>query len=294
VEVLALASADLHIQTLTASSGSGELGVSVTIENLGAVGGSAFWLDVFVDSTNTLGPGDVGDDLERISWLGPGEVSMVQFSIAAADVDPDLAAVVDIEDEVDESNEGNNQAIGFIAAGGSGGTPWAGSTGSTWSSTWGSDLHIERVDWLSDGTSVYCEVEIANDGSTGAGPFWLDVYADQTVAPVLYEDGDAYTEVGWIGPWDTVVVDFWVEESCTWCWSWVQVDGHDTVVKWTESDNVFGPVDVYLAGSLCYFRHRSGSNSTNTVMNSSRPNSMATLKISWAVGEKPAKLSAGP
>lgn len=248
VEVLATAAPDLRVATLTTTGADGQIQVDVVIENTGTSGASAFWLDVFVDPVGSLGPGDVGDDFARVDWLGPGEQLGLGFELAADAGSHTIVAVVDIENEVAESAENNNEAdtqLTLVDGGTTSSGTWS-STGSTWgSSSWGSDLYVDRVDWLSDGTYVYYEVEISNYGGIGAGPFWVDVYVDETFAPALYQDGDDYLQVSWIGAWDTVIVDFLVPASCSWCWSWVQVDSYDEVPELVESDNVYGPIDVY-------------------------------------------------
>ena len=110
---------------------------------------------------------------------------------------------------------------------------------------WPPDLVVDTVDWISDATHVYYWVEISNYGDEGAGPFWVDLYVDENTAPSAFVDGDAWEEIGWIGPWDTVAVEFLVEADCLWCWSWVQVDSWDEVAEGVEDDNVYGPIDVW-------------------------------------------------
>ena len=250
VEVLAAASPDLRVATLTTTGAGDQIHVDVVLENSGTSGASAFWVDVFLDPSGTPGPGDVGQSYARVDWLGPGEQLGLSFELTASAGFHDVVAVVDIEAEVPESAEGNNQAetsLTLVDSGSTSSGTWSGTGGSSWGSTGtgGTDLAVDRVDWLYDGTHVYYEVEISNYGSVGAGPFWVDLYIDETFAPAPFQDGDDYLQVAWIGAWDTITVEFLVQTQCGWCWSWVQVDSYNEVPESTESDNVYGPIDVY-------------------------------------------------
>ncbi len=233
VDVLASASSDLRIQTLTAVGIDDTVSVTVQVENLGTAGAADFWIDVFVDPSGNLGPGDVGDDYARVNWVGPDEVVAVEIEITGvSDGDHEVVAVVDIEDEVDESNEGNNEAsVDVTMSGGTDLLP--------------ANLAIDTVDWLADPSDVYYFVEISNYGDEGVGPFWVDVYVDEASAPAVGQDGDEWEQIPWIGPWQTIVVEFLVSESCVACDSWVQVDTWDEAAESDESDNLFGPELVY-------------------------------------------------
>ena len=233
VEVLASASADLRIQTLTAVGIDDTLSVTVYVENTGSAGASDFWVDVFVDPIGNLGPGDIGDDFTRVPWVGPGDSVAVEIEISGvSDGDHDVVAVVDIEDDVDESDENNNEtAVEVTMSGGTGLMP--------------PNLVIDVFDWLADPTDIYYYVEISNYGDEGAGPFWVDVYVDEWGSPGVGEDGDDWEQIPWIGPWQTLVVEFLVSESCYACDSWVQVDTWDEVDESDESDNLWGPVYVW-------------------------------------------------
>ena len=208
----------------------------IEVENVGTAGASNFWVDAFLDFSGTPSPGDYGDAYERVTWCGPGETVQVILDIDnLSDGFYDLIVAVDTEDEIDETNESNNtQDAVFSISGGPITTYFA------------PDLAVDDVTYISDGFDVYYEVTISNYGDAGVGPFWVDVYADQWSSPQVGDDGDDWVEIGWIAPWDTVVVDFLIPQDCTWgCDSWVFVDSYDDVSEPIESDNIEGPIYVY-------------------------------------------------
>jgi hypothetical protein len=233
VEVLATASAELRVHTLTAVGIDDTLSVTVQIENSGTVGAADFWVDVFSDPAWSLGPGDVGDDFVRVNWVGPDQTVAVELEISGvSEGSHEVVAVVDIEDEVSETDEANNEARVDVTM--SGGTNLV-----------GPNLTVAYVGWLADPTDVYYYIEITNEGDEGVGPFWVDVYADSWVAPAVGQDGDAWEQVSWIGPWQTAVVELLVPASCWSCDSWVQVDTWDEVAETDETDNLYGPEFVW-------------------------------------------------
>ena len=233
VEVLASASAELRIHTLTAVGVDDTVSVTVQVENSGSAGAADFWVDVFTDPIWNLGPGDIGDDFVRINWVGPDETVAVELEVSGvSDGTHEILAVVDIEDEVLELDESNNEASVDVTM--TGGTDLV-----------GANLAIGYVGWIADPSDVYYYIEITNYGDEGAGPFWVDVYADAYYSPAVGQDGDAWEQVPWIGPWQTAVVEILVPASCWSCDSWVQVDTWDEVVETDEFDNLFGPEYVW-------------------------------------------------
>jgi len=233
VEVLASASAELRVHTMTAVGVDDTISVTVQVENSGSAGAADFWVDVFSDPTGGLGPGDIGDDFARVAWVGPEETVAVELEFSGvSDGTHEVVAYVDIEDEVEEGDESNNEARVDVTM--TGGTDLV-----------GPNLSVDYVGWLADATDVYYYVEITNYGDEGAGPFWVDVYADAFFAPAVGEDGDAWEQVSWIGPWQTTVVEFVVPISCWYCESWVQIDTWDEVAETDELDNVYGPEVVW-------------------------------------------------
>lgn len=234
VSVVTGATPDLQIGTLSASASGDDLTVTVEVENTGSAGVGGFYLDVFLDPSGSVGVGDVGDAWTRVDWVGAGE--SVQFAVDLTQVSEGahtIAAYADTEDEIDESNENNNDAELEVDVSGGG------------SSAAPPDIVVDYVEAITDGVDIYYWVEIRNDGDLGAGPFWVDLYVDELYAPNIGVDGDDWAQVLWIGPQETLAIEFLVPSTCTWCWSWVQVDTLDEVAEDNESNNVYGPVDVY-------------------------------------------------
>lgn len=234
VDVLEEASADLRVASLSVNPYADSVLAVIEVENVGTAGASDFWVDAFVDFPGIPGPGDYGDAYERVTWCGPGQTAQVILEVSGlSDGLYDLTVSVDTEDEIDESVESNNHQDTIFSISASGGTTVPSTT------TFAPDLAIDRVDFISDGTYVYYEVEISNYGDAGVGPFWVDVFVDQWASPQVGDDGDDWQEVSWIPAWSSVTIDFLIPADCSWgCDSWVFVDSYDDVSEPIEWDNI--------------------------------------------------------
>ena len=73
----------------------------------------------------------------------------------------------------------------------------------------------------------------------------VTVQVDRLDAPKVGTDGDSWVEVPGLGPWETVAIEYLIEGDCSWCWSWVYVDSTNAVTESVETDNAFGPIDVF-------------------------------------------------
>ena len=151
------------------------------------------------------------------------------------EIDGDSATVyvlVDSGEAVDEESESNNGFSGSVSESSGG------------SSTDGPDLEISYFSFIAHEDSIYYYVDITNSGDEAASWFFVDLYIDETYSPSTYQDGDEYLYIDELSAGETIYADFLVEEYCTWCWSWVQVDGYESVDETDEDNNIEGPLTV--------------------------------------------------
>lgn len=230
VTVLQQAQADLRISGVEAESGGGWVTLTATVENKGTKGASTFFVDLFVDPSSTPKVGDQGEDWSLISYVGPDETERASFSFEASPGTHEVVLVVDTEDKVQESNEGNNVHSTEVEVSGS---------------STGANLSVDYFDYIADDTYVYYVVDVYNSGTEDVGAFYVDVYVNEPSAPVLGSDGDEWVEVSSLAAGDTESADFLIETWCYSCMSWVLVDSYDTIEESDETDNVEGPLWVY-------------------------------------------------
>jgi hypothetical protein len=232
VTVVQNAAVDLKIREVEAQSGSSEVVLTVVIENTGSKGSSDFFVDAWLDPSGTPEVGDYGDDYALVEYVGAGSTTQLSFSFEAGSGHHTVAVVVDSEDSVEESNEGNNVFEGSIDVSGSGGGP---------------NLEITYFDWVSDETQIYYVVDVTNSGGEDVGSFYVDLYLDQSWEPELFSDGDQYIEASnGLGAGETGYADFLFDvDDCWYCTSWVLIDSYDQVEETDEDDNVGGPVYAY-------------------------------------------------
>lgn len=227
---------DLYAKRVEGVGGGGVITLSVTVANDGEGGAGGFWVDAWVDPGGEPDFGGTGDDFVLVDWVAPGGETQVELTLYAGEGTHEVWVLVDTNEEVAESDEGNNTFSGSVSGGSGGGGGDAG----------GPNLEVTYFDWLADWESVYYYVDITNSGSADVGEFFVDLFVDRSRAPELYEDGDAYTTVAGLDAGETTYADFLVDNRCgSYCESWLLIDGYDQVEETDEDDNVAGPVTVY-------------------------------------------------
>lgn len=220
---------DLTVQGVSAEAGGGVITATVTVGNPGTAGAGDFFVDAFLDPSVPPVVGDYGDDYSLVDWVSAGGTKQLSFSFPAEPGSHTLYVLVDSDASVTESNESNNRSEDTITV---------------VDESTGPNLTVTYFDWLADETSLYYAVDVYNSGTEAVAAFYVDVYVDQTSAPVVPSDGDDFVEVTSLAAGDTAFADFLLETWCASCRSWVLVDSYDDIEETDESDNVAGPLTV--------------------------------------------------
>ena len=229
VSVVKSAQADLVVKKMSAVASSSDITVTVTIENKGQKGASEFWVDVFLDPSGTPTVGQLGDDFDLLSYVGPGKTIQANFVLPASPGQHTVAVLADSNDDVKESNENNNTFTGQVDAG-------AG----------GPNLSITLFDYVADDTDIYYVVDVYNSGTETVDEFYIDLFVDPWETPVAGDVGDGYVLVESLAPGETTYADFLVEyDLCYPCWSHLYVDSDQFIDETDETDNLAGPLYVY-------------------------------------------------
>ena len=227
------APADLVISEVHGESSDTLLSVTVAVTNEGDVGASDFFLDVFIDAPGTPAIGDYGDDWILVSYLGPGEVIKHTFTFELSRGEHSVQVLADSLDSVTETNENNNSFATTITVG---------------SGPSGPNLSFDRFEYIADSESVYYAIDVLNTGSESVSAFYVDLFLDSFTQPPLFSDGDKYVDVDGLAPGETHYADFFLDESCSYCYTWIVVDSYDEIDETDESDNVAGPLYVVPGG----------------------------------------------
>ena len=228
VEVLQSATPDLVISEVRGEGGPDNVTLTVAVTNTGNAGASEFWVDVYVDPTETPGPGVLGADFLGVNYLGPDETVEVGFNLPAAPGTREIVVLADTEDDVEESSESNNRFDTKVEVGSAGGP----------------NLTVSYFDYIADATSIYYVVDIYNSGSEDVGEFYVDLYVHYEDYPVFGADGDEYVDVLGLAAGDSTYADFLIETYCEYCWSWIVIDSYDEIEETDETDNIAGPLEV--------------------------------------------------
>jgi hypothetical protein len=236
VEVINSGVADLYVQDLTLEPGDGGFTASVRIGNKGTAAATGFFIDLFLNPSSSPKMGDLGDKYGMVEYIAPGESAAGTFTFDVADGTHNLVVLIDSEQSVEESNNGNNWESESVTVGGS-------------AANSGPNLTVSYFDYTVSGDTVYYFVDITNTGGEDVGEFLVDLFFDNISPPKLYDDGEEWVSVDSLGAGETTYADFSIpvsdlEDVCTYCWSWVMVDGYDQVVETDENDNVEGSITV--------------------------------------------------
>jgi hypothetical protein len=206
-----------------------EGGVQVVVQNAGAVGASDFWVDVFADPDQSPAVGATGDAFRRVGWVGPGEIVHVDLALDGQPLV--VAALVDTNDDVEESNEDDNLLELLLPE----------PEGSV-------DVGIWEVEWIADEVSVYLFVTLVNYGDAPSGPFDLDVYEDRLGLPAPIDQPDATVRVDNVGAYAFTTAELLFDPACDDCDMWLWVDRLGALDDADPLDNVDGPWEISLEG----------------------------------------------
>jgi hypothetical protein len=225
VEIFKNAEADLRIEEISGTSGDDYIVAELSVSNDGDADASLFWVDVWIDPNSTPKLGTYGDQYELISHLSAGSSTTLYFTFDGLEAgDHEVHAGVDGSFAVAESNESNNMNSSTLTIDEAVATT--------------AELSIDDFDYISDSESIYYYLEIANYSDVPANDFYVDVWMHLSTAPAVGSYGDDYEYVSFLGAWDTVVLDFLIEDTCFSCTSWVFVDSGDAVLEGDETDNI--------------------------------------------------------
>lgn len=224
--------ADLSITAASGSISGGYLDLDVTVANTGGSSATGFWVDVFLDPSSTPQTGDVGDAYEYIDYIAADDSDTITFQVAVSGSSVDLTVLVDTNDDIDEESESNNSFSTSVSGGGG--------------STSGPDLEVTYFDFYADSSTIYYYIDVTNSGDEDIEDlFYVDVFVDESSTPSAPSDGDSYQSVTELAAGETTWVDFEIDESCYWCYSYVLVDSYDYIDETDESNNTDGPLSVY-------------------------------------------------
>ena len=230
VTVKKQAPADIAITAVNGESSDTLLSLTVEATNTGDVGASDFFVDVFVNLETTPSIGDYGDEWIIVEYLGPGEVIRHTFTFDLSRGEHTIQVLADSLNHVKESDEDNNY-FGTSVTVGSGPS--------------GPNLSFERFEYIADSESVYYAIDVLNTGSESVGAFYVDLFLDSWSAPAFNTDGDEYIDVpAGLSPGETHYADFFLDESCSYCYSWIIVDSYNEIEETDETDNIAGALYV--------------------------------------------------
>jgi hypothetical protein len=234
VSIATSGSPDLYVKGLVLEPGSDGFTVSYEIGNKGESAATGFFVDLFVNPYAAPGSGDVGDRYTTHEYVAAGDSVSGTFTVSAPDGEHEVVLVADLDNMVDEEKEGNNRASDAVLVG---------------SATNGPNLTVSYFSYSATSETIYYFVDITNTGGEDVGEFLVDLFYDKISPPKMTDDGDEWTLVESLAAGETTYADFEVpvstmQEICSYCWSWVMVDGYEFIEESNENDNIEGSITV--------------------------------------------------
>jgi hypothetical protein len=220
--------ADLIITELTALINDGTLQLDVRIKNQGNKGASDLWVDLFLnEAAEEYGTGDI---YERIDYLGPNHTRSLSYELPYELSFGSVSAMIDTNQEVEESHENNNLAeTEIIDASESTGPP---------------DLLVRSFTYLLSENEVTYTILLENAGGELVNYAFVDLFTNRAHSPSVFEDGDHFTTLEDIGPGEQRTIVFEDLPACLSCLSWVYLDSYNFVAEANESNNLSGPLFI--------------------------------------------------
>jgi hypothetical protein len=219
---------DLLVSSASGAVQSGMAVLDITIKNQGAKGASGFWVDLWIDPEEDPAIGDVGDHYQWVDYLGPNHIGSLLYEFPYSGESFSATALVDTNDDIDESHETNN--LHSFATG-------------TDDLQGPADLEVSHFDYYydSDGTLTYA-LDITNSGREASGYFFAELYIDLEHAPSLFSNGEHFTAIENLAPSETISLEFYNVPICSGCSSWALLDSYGFVEESDESNNIGGPL----------------------------------------------------
>ncbi|MBM73777.1 MAG: hypothetical protein CMK59_00135 [Proteobacteria bacterium] len=218
---------DLTITNIEATVEEQVLSIDVQLKNQGNKGAHDFWLDVFLNSDPLIN--GTGDIFERIEYLAPNSSFMFSTQIPYDLNFGSVSAIVDTNQEQDESHENNNTAQSEITLNEDLRAP---------------DLVVRHFGATLNDQGITYQVEIKNQGETSVEYAFVDLHLNRSHPPALLEDGDYYTIIEALTAGESRTLTFTEPLGCNGCTSWVHVDSYNFVDEVNENNNVKGPLFI--------------------------------------------------
>lgn len=232
VTVAAPNTPELVLTSFTATAVGQDVTYDVTIDNIGLIDAGTFSVDLYYDRPTSPAAGDFGDDTRIVTSLVGGTSTSLVFTRLGAPTGAYQAWVqADTFNAVAESFENNN-------VGGPEGT------------LVGPELEIVYLRSDFNGPDVDYTVIVENFGSQDAGPFFLDLYYDWVVPPVLFDLGDDFAAPAGLAAGTMATFNFTAVSPVGDNFSWAQVDTDDQVTEVIETNNVKGSIFYNLLDTL--------------------------------------------
>jgi hypothetical protein len=200
-------------------------GVRVDVSNVGAVGVSSTWLDVYVNPALPPVAGDLGDAFVSIEDLEPGEARSVTLDLSLPAGQPEVLAFIDSLDTLEERDEADNQLSARLEAGVDALPDLA-----------VYDVHSDAYDGF-----VLHTVTVVNLSDAPSPAFSLEAWADRSSAPSRGAVADEEVTVSGLAPFEERDVTLILDAACTSCDAWFWVDRDDVVAELDAYDNLAGP-----------------------------------------------------
>ncbi len=236
--------------------------VTVTVSNQGSIAADGFYVDFYPDLTAPPILNQLGPEFQYFSSLAAGaSAALVDTFTYTTGGAHSAYAQVDTTGLISETNETNNvfgpQTVNVSDV----------------------DLVIDSITYNPTspqiGEIVTVTVAFSNQGTSDAGFFYVDWYSDLLIAPVTFDDGDAFQSFSSLaaGASNSMATTFTYTTEGTFS-SYAQIDSFAQVAETDETNNVYGPrsIRVYDGELIDFNIIEDTSNASKWLGGDDRPN----------------------
>ncbi len=228
---------DLVIDSIVLTPSSPMIGesvnITITVSNQGTTDSGPFWVAWY---TGLASPPSVGDPAPEHAYVsnlaGGASTTTVDYYTYFTPGSHTMYALADQYDAVDETDETNNilgpQTVNVTDV----------------------DLVVNSITYNPTspkvGEPVTITVTFSNQGTTDAGSFWVDWYADETSAPVAGDYGDRAQNFASLaaGASNTMVSTYTYTTEGDYI-TYAQIDTDEIVAETDEDNNIYGPRRIH-------------------------------------------------
>jgi len=224
---------DLTVSLAAVTGSSGTVTYTATVCNKGIGPSAPASLDLYYHSPSPPPPVQVGDQSSSVPAILPGECAAVKLVASLATGTYLSLAWIDRTNLVQETVEGNNLSSTITVSVNAGAGP---------------DLVVSSLTTFVNANYVYYYLSVCNAGTGYSAVSTVELYYNRSTPPTVTSVGDQSKPVISLGVGGCTSFTFATTLPAGTYQAWAYIDRVDVAKESNETNNIKGPVVVYVSG----------------------------------------------